>query len=472
MGATFRNYEPDQSFLFPQSPREWLPADHLAFFVMDVVASLDLKPILRHYDVKPVLDEQGQSAGERVTSGRGQPAYDPRMMTALLVYAYATGTPSSRQIEKKCLEDVAFRVVSANQKPDHSTMAEFRKVHLKALAGLFLQVLKLCQKTGLVKLGHVALDGTKVKANASKHKAMSYGRMVKREEELQQEIAELLKQAEETDHAEDGTHGKGKRGDELPEELARRESRLAKIQEAKAALEAEAQAEAERIRREHEEQQKRRKDHDEPPKPGRPPNPSEVPADKAQRNFTDPESRIMKNSDKAFIQGYNAQAAVDHERQVIVAIEVTQQAADAPHLNLMVEQVRVNTGETPRQLSADAGYFSEENVKGLEAKNIDPYIAAERLKHGQPPPEPQGPLSEDATRKDRMIRKLRTATARAIYALRKVTVEPVFGQIRTRGLVRFWLRGLQNVKAEWALWCTGHNLLKLFRNGRFAMNTS
>jgi transposase len=459
-------------FLFPQSPREWLPADHLAFFVMDVVASLDLREILRHYDFKPVLDEHGQVAGERVKSSRGQPAYDPRMMTSLLVYAYVTGTPSSRQIEKKCLEDVAFRVVSANQKPDHSTMAEFRKVHLKALAGLFLQVLKLCQKTGLVKLGHVALDGTKVKANASKHKAMSYERMLKREEELKQEIEDLLKRAEEADQAEDGTYGKGKRGDELPQELARRETRLAKIQEAKAALEAEAKAEAERIRKADEEERQRRERDGEPPKPGKKPEPSEVPKDKAQRNFTDPESRIMKNSDKAFIQGYNAQAVVDHEHQVIVACEVTNQAADAPHLNPMVEQVEANTGQKPRQLSADAGYFSEENVKGLEANDIDPYIAAERLKHGEPPPAPQGRLSEDATLKDRMIRKLRTTTARAIYALRKVTVEPVFGQIRTRGLIRFWLRGLHSVKVEWALWCTGHNLLKLFRSGRLALNTS
>ena len=391
MSAPFRAYEPDQTFLFPQSPREWLPADHLAFFVMDVVASLDLREILRHYDFKPVVDEHGRVVGESVKSGRGQPAYDPRMMTALLVYAYVTGTPCSRQIEKKCLEDVAFRVVSANQKPDHSTMAEFRKVHLKALAGLFLQVLKLCQKTGLVKLGHVALDGTKVKANASKHKAMSYGRMLQREEELKQEIAELLKRAEETDHAEDETYGKGKRGDELSQELAWRETRLVKIQEAK--------------------------------------------------------------------------AAVDHEHQVIVACEVTNPAADAPHLSSMVEQIETNTGERPKDLSADAGYFSDQNVKGLETEGIDPYIAAERFKHGERPPEPQGPIPPDASRKEQMIRKLRTVAGRAAYALRKVTVEPVFGQIRTRGLVRFWMRGLQKVRDEWALWCTGHNLLKLFRNG-------
>ena len=471
MSAPFRSYEPDQTFLFPQSPREWLPADHLAFFLMDVVASLDLSELLRHYDFKPVLDERGQVTGERVKSSRGQPGYDPRMMTALLVYAYVTGTPASRQIEKKCLEDVAFRVVSANQKPDHSTVAEFRKVHLKALAGLFLQVLKLCQKTGLVKLGHVALDGTKVKANASKHKAMSYGRMLKREEELKQEIAELLKRAEEADEVEDRMYGKGERGDELPQDLARRETRLAKIQEAKVALEEEAKAEAERIRKVDEEERQRRDRDGDPPKPGKKPEPSEVPKDKAQRNFTDPESRIMKNSDKAFIQGYNAQAAVDHAHQVIVACEVTNQAADAPHLKPMVAQVKENTGRVPKELSADAGYFSEDNLQALKAREIDALVAAERLKHGEKPPAPRGRIPQGMTMKERMIRKLRTVAGRAAYALRKVTVEPVFGQIRTRGLLRFWLRGLAKVKAEWALWCTGHNLLKLFRSGRFVADT-
>lgn len=469
MSAPFRRYEPHQAFLFPQSPCEWLPADHLAFFVMDVVGSLDLKEILRPYDFKPQLDEHGQVVGECVKSSRGQPAYDPLMMTALLVYAYVTGTPSSRQIEKKGVEDVAFRVISANQRPDHSTIAEFRKVHLKALAGLFLQVLKLCQKAGLVKLGHVALDGTKVKANASKHKAMSYGYMVKREAELKQEIDELLRRAEEVDRAEDTQYGKGKRGDELPEELARRESRLAKIQEAKAALEAEAKAEAEQKRREEEEERKRREREGEPPKPGKPPTISEVPKDKAQRNFTDPQSRIMKNSDKAFIQGYNAQAAVDHEHQVIVACEVTNQAADAPHLEPMVERIEANMGRRPVEFSADAGYFSEDNVKALEERGIEAYVAAERLKHGEKPPAPRGRIPDDATPKERMIRKLRTMAGRAAYALRKITVEPVFGQTRTRGLARFWLRGLANVKAEWSLWCTTHNLLKLFRSGRFAV---
>ena len=241
-------YDPDQSLLFPPNLKDWLPSGHLAYFILDLIATLDLKEIYAHYDFKPVVDEKGNVIGECAKSNRGRPAYDPRMMTSLLLYGYVTGTVSSRQLEKKCQEDVAFRVLSANQKPDHETISEFRRVHLKALAGVFLQVLKLCQKAGLVKLGHVALDGTKVKANASKHKAMSYGYMQKREDELKKEIDDLMRRAEQTDHDEDDRHGRGKRGDELPDELARRESRLKKIQEAKAALEAEVKAEAQRIR--------------------------------------------------------------------------------------------------------------------------------------------------------------------------------------------------------------------------------
>jgi len=466
MSAPFRSYEPDQAFLFPPSPRDWLPTNHLAYFVMDVVASLDLKEILAYYDTKAVRDDEGSVGDEVAKSGRGQPAYDPRMMTALLLYAYVTGRPSSRQIEQCCREDVAFRVISANQQPDHSTIAEFRKVHLRALAKLFLQVLRLCRQAGLVKLGHVALDGTKVKANASKHKAMSYGRMLKTEAELQEEVEKLLRRAEEADAQEIP------KIEELSGELARRESRLRKIQEAKAALEAEAKAEAGRIRREHEEEQKRRRDSGEPPKPGRTPNPPESPEDKAQRNFTDPESRIMKNSDKAFIQGYNAQAVVDAGHQVIVACDVTNQAADAPHLEPMVDEVRGNLDAYPHEVSADAGYFSEDNVEALEARSIDAYVAAERLKHGETPAAPRGRIPKNLTLKERMLRKLRTRAGRALYALRKITVEPVFGQIRTRGLMRFWLRGVENVKREWALWCTGHNLLKLFRGRAAALNSS
>ena len=463
MSAPFRPYEPDQILLFPPNPREWLPAGHVAYFILDVIPQLDLKAIYAYYDMEPVVDESGKVVGTRAKSGRGYPAYEPTMMVGLLLYGYVTGVVSSRQIERKCHEDVAFRVIAGNQAPDHDTVSNFRKVHLEGLKELFLQVLKLCQKAGLVKLGHVALDGTKVKANASKHKAMSYGHMVKKEAQLKGEIEDLMRRAEEADEGEDARYGKGKRGDELPEELTRRESRLRKIQEAKAALEAEAKAQAEERRRQEEEDRQQRERDGKPPKPGKKPEISEVPGEKAQRNFTDPESRIMKNSDKAFIQGYNAQAAVDHDHQVIVAADVSPMAADAPHLKPMVAEVKENMGKRPEELSADAGYFSEENVKELEREHIDPLIAAERKKHGEEGLAPPGPLPEGATVKERMIRKLRTVAGRAAYALRKVTVEPVFGQIRTRGLIRFWLRGLRNVKAEWSLWCTGHNLMKLYR---------
>jgi transposase len=463
MSAPFRAYEPDQMLLFPPSPREWLPEGHVAYFILDVVGSLDLRGILAYYDVEAIRDEKGEVVGQRVKSSRGYPAYDPRMMTGVLLYGYVTGVVSSRQIEKRCTEDVAFRVISGNQKPDHDTIATFRRIHLQALQGLFVQVLELCEEAGLVKLGHVALDGTKVKANASKHTAMSYGRMKEKEEHLKREIEGLLARAEEADRAEDAKYGKGKRGDELPEELARRESRLQKIQEAKARLEARAKAEAEAKRRAEEEDRKRREEEGEPPKPGKKAEISEVPKDKAQENFTDPESRIMKNADKAFIQGYNAQAAVDHEHQVIVACEVSNQAADGPHLEAMIQKVEENTGSRPEEVSADAGYFSEANVEALQTRGIEPLIAAERLKHGETPPAARGRIPKEATLKERMIRKLRTVAWRARYALRKVTVEPVFGQIRTRGLVRFWLRGLRKVKGEWSLWCTGHNLVKLHR---------
>jgi len=232
MSAPFRPYEPDQILLFPPNAHDWLPKDHLAYFLLDVVRELDLGRIYAYYDMKPLLDPQGKVIGVQAKSGRGYPGYDPRMMVGILLYGYVTGAVSSRQIQRKCVEDVAFRVIAGNQAPDHDTIANFRKVHLGSLKALFLDVLQLCQKAGLVKLGHVALDGTKVKANASKHKAMSYGHMVKRERELQQEIDEILKRADEADLAEDQRYGKGKRGDELPEELARRESRLSKIREA------------------------------------------------------------------------------------------------------------------------------------------------------------------------------------------------------------------------------------------------
>jgi len=467
MSAPFRPYDTNQQFLLPPNLREWLAPEHRAYFIMDVVAELNLSAIYRYYDFVPVKNEQGEVVGERAKTNRGMPAYEPRMMVTLLFYAYVNGTPGSRVIEKKCQEDVAFRILSGNQQPDHTVISEFRRVHLKALRELFVQVLQLCQKVGLLNLGDVALDGTKVKANASKHKAMSYDRMVTKEAELKAEVEGLLRQAEQVDEEEDRKYGKGKRGDELPEELARRESRLKKIQEAKAALEQEAKEAAEQKRQEREELEKQAQEEGRNV-PGKPPQISEEPDPKAQKNFTDPESRIMKNSDKAFIQGYNAQAAVTKKAQIIVGCEVTAQAADAPHAVRMADQVRENTGSYPKRMMEDAGYFSEENVRAYEERGIEPFIATGRQKHSEKPAAAApGPIPKKATIKDRMKRKLSTAAGRAIYALRKVIVEPVFGQIRTRGLVRFWLRGLEKVNGEWSLWCTTHNLMKLFRSGRF-----
>ena len=410
--------------------RDWLPSDHLAYFISDVVDNLDLSAIMERY------------VGEE----RGYPPYHPAMMVKVLLYAYCTGVASSRKIEKHLCEDIAFRVLAANNTPDFRTISDFRKDHLKALAGLFLQVLKLCQKAGLVKLGHVALDGTKIKANASKHKAMSYKRMKEKESRLEAEVAELLKKAESVDEEEDQRYGKGKKGDELPKELAFRESRLKKIQEAKAALEAEARLEGE-------------KKPDKNDGDGTPP-------DKAQRNFTDPDSHIMPASGgKHFIQAYNAQAAVDSAKQVIVAAEVTNKPTDRGQAEPMMEIVKSNTGQLPCQMSADAGYFSSDAVSNLTALGMDVYMPPDKIGHRFTlPPAPRGPIPQCLSLADRMRRKLRTKKGKVCYGLRKELPEPVFGQIKqVRGFDHFLLRGLENVSSEWKVICTGHNLLKLFR---------
>jgi hypothetical protein len=368
------------------------------------------------------------------------------MMVKVLLYAYCTGVTSSRKIEKRLCEDIAFRVLAANNTPDFRTISDFRKAHLKALAGLFLQVLKLCQKAGLVKLGHVALDGTKIKANASKHKAMSYKRMKEEEARLEAEVAELLKKAESVDEEEDQWYGKGKKGDELPKELAFRESRLKKIQEAKAALEAEARLEGE-------------KKPDKNDGDGTPP-------DKAQRNFTDPDSHIMPASGgKHFIQAYNAQAAVDSANQIIVAAEVTNKPTDRGQAEPMMEIVKVNVGQLPCQMSADAGYFSSDAVSNLTALGMDVYMPPDKIGHRFTlPPAPRGRIPQCLSIADRMRRKLRTKKGKERYGLRKELPEPVFGQIKqVRGFDHFLLRGLENVSSEWKVICTGHNLLKLFR---------
>ena len=454
MGKTFRPYELNQRLLLPPDMREWLPEGHLALFVSDVVDALDLSAIFAAYE------------GEE----RGQPPYHPAMMVKLLVYAYCTGKPSSRKIERATYEDVAYRVLAADQHPDHDSIAAFRQRPLQALAGLFVQVLRLCQEAGLVQLGHVALDGTKIKANASQHKAMSYARMCAAEQELAQEVARLLAQAQAVDADEDARYGAGRRGDELPAELARRESRLAKIRAAKAALEEEAQARAARqaeaaqaklIERAQQEAATGKKALGRPPTV---PDPAQAtPEPTAQRNFTDPESRIMKMADGSFHQCFNGQVATQADTGVIVGAQMSNVAPDVGHLLSVLDDVIGNSGRPPRQVVADAGYWSEDNAAGVAERDVDGFIATGRTKHNEPvPAPPRGRIPASATPKERMARKLRTKRGKAIYARRKVDVEPVIGQMKGRqnaGRVR--LRGLDGATGEWLLHCLCHNVLKL-----------
>ena len=460
MSKTFRPYTLNQRLLLPPDLREWLPEGHLALFVSDVVDALDLSALF-------VVYEQGD--------GRGQPPYDPALMVKLLVYAYCTGKPSSRQIERATYEEVPYRVLAADQHPDHDSLADFRKRHLAALANLFTQVLRLCQATGLVKLGHVALDGTKVKANASKHKAMSYGRMAAAEQKLEEEVQRLLVQAAAVDSTEDARYGQGQRGDALPAELARRESRLRKIREAKAALEHEAKAVAEAAaaaaqaklaaRQQYEAETGQKAKGRAPTVP----DPAQArPEAKAQRNFTDPDSRLMKDgASKAFEQAYNAQAAVDSQAQIIVAAAVTQDANDKQQLVPMLLAVQENMGQLPEKASADTGFFSEANLTAKAVAGVDLYVPPERSHHTTPGASaPAATPAEDSVR-EQMRHKLNTPEGQAVYKMRKAIVEPVFGQIKDgRGFRRFSFRGLVQVGAEWTLICLTHNLLKLFRGRR------
>ena len=437
----FREYCPDQPMFLPLDVKDWLPEDHLVYFLRDVVESVDLRAIYRKYDCRK----------------GGQPAYHPAMMVTLLLYSYCVGIPSSRKIERQTYDSVAFRVLSAGQHPDHDTIAAFRQIHLKELAGLFVQVLRLCQKAGLVKLGHVALDGTKVRANASKHKANSYDRMEKKESELRAEVERLLADAAATDEEEDLEYGKGKKAEDLPKELRFKQGRLRKLQEAKRALEEEAKAEAEAKRQEMEAKGKQG------------PPPPDKPEPTAQRNYTDPDSRIMLDgATKSFEQSYNCEAAVDGESQIIVGCHVTQQANDKQQLVPLLEEVVDNLdGALPRRVSADSGFFSEANVAYLQEHGIDGYVATERTKHSKPVvAAARGRIPGKATVRERMARKLRTLRGRATYSKRKQIVEPVFGQMKEcRGLRRFLMRGVEKVSGEWDLMCLTHNLLKLFRSG-------
>jgi transposase len=447
MSKQFRPWNPDQSFLFPPAPRDWLPENHLIYFLLDVVPQMDLQPILRPYQAEE----------------RGQPPYHPTMLVTLLLYGYATGTFSSRRLMGRCETDVAFRVIVGEDIPDFRTISDFRKRHLAALEGLFVDVLRLCAQAGLVKVGRIALDGSKVKANASRHKAMSYDYMLKEEQRLKEEIRSLLAQAAEADQAEDRTYGRDRRGDELPEELTRREGRLQRIREAKAALEAEAREQARAAEAERQREGK--------PPSGKDPEQAK-PEPKAQYNFTDPDSHIMKVSNKGWDQCLNAEIAVN-ENQIIVAADVTDETNDKQQVRPMVEQTRQNVAaagvtEKVKEMVADSGFYSEANVEYLEGEGIDPYIATERLKHHEEvPAAPRGRCPQGMTAKQRMARKLRTKRGRERYARRKAMVEPVFGQVKqARGFRQFLLRGRKKMRAEWRLVSLTHNLLKLWRHER------
>lgn len=455
---TFRPYDPDQVLLLAPVLQEWVPEGDLAHFVSDLVESgaLDLSAIYAAYEEE-----------------RGYPPYDPRLMVKLLLYGYATGVVSSRKLERATYRDVAVRMLCADQHPDYRSIARFRARHLEALGELFVQALRLCREARLVGLGTLALDGTKLRANASRHKAMSYERMGKAEAQLEAEIAviranvrALFEEAEAVDAEEDERYGPDQRGDELPEELRRREQRLQRIREAKAALEAEA-AEREAARRAALQAQGRKP---RAPRDGRDPS---RPKPGAQRNFTDPDSKIMKTADGAYHQCYSGQAVVDSKAQVIVACEVSDEAPDVRQLEPMLDQLTDNLdaigAELPADatLSADAGYFSEDNVRVTAAHGLDPHIATGRFKHSEPqPPAPRGRIPRNATAKQRMARKLRTKKGRAVYSRRKAIVEPVFGQIDTvQNGRRLLLRGKPAARAQWRFTCAVHNLLKLHRAG-------
>lgn len=448
----FRAFDPDQVFLLPPSLDEWLPSEHLARFVADLVDEhLDLSRIYASY-----------------CEGRGAPPYDPRLMVRLLVYGYTTGVRSSRAIEKACTDIVAFRWLAAGAGPDYRSIARFRRRHLAALGHLFVQALALCQAAGMVKLGQVALDGTKVRANASKRKAMSYARMSEKEKILAQQVSELLADAEGLDKSEDAQYGKDKRGDELPAELARRESRLAKIGQAKAALEAEAAAAA--AEKAAAKARQRGLDEEDVAERAAEAAGTAEPKPKAQRNFTDPESKIMLTGDGSFAQCYNAQAVVDAAHQVIIATDVGDGAADVNTLIPMTEQATANTGQAPQRMLADAGYCSAANLAAAatvtEETGTEFFIATGRQRRGEPAPiAPRGPIPKDATAKQRMTRKLATKNGRAVYARRKVIVEPVFGQMGTlQNGKQLLLRGLEAVTGEWLLLAACHNLRKLHRH--------
>jgi transposase len=421
MGKTFREWNPEQGMMFPATPMDFVAKEDLVMFIRSLV--------LEQLDLSQIMDQYQEE--------RGHPPFHPVMMTALLLYSYCQGIYSSRRIFKACRQRVDFLALTGMQKPDHRTINLFRQRHLKVLAGLFNQVLQLCDKAGLVKLGHVALDGTRVRANASKQKSMSYGRMKRAEKELRAEVERWFQEAERQDREEDELYGVDKSGDELPDWVWNKQERLKKIQQAKAELEAEAKAEAERGR--------------DPNKTGHKPKPTGIPTDKVQRNLTDCDSRLIKSGD-TFIQGYNAQAAVDSHCQVIVAQTLTNSGSDMHQMIPLLKQIPRHLKRQAKEISADSGYCSELNLKALKKRHVRGYVSTR--------------LHRKHRKVGRWVQRMRQRIAqgarRSRYRLRKQIVEPVFGQIKhARNFQQFLLRGQEKVAGEWSLLCTAHNLLKL-----------
>ena len=450
----FRPWQPEQGQLLPQYTRQVLGEKHLACFFADLAEVLDFSPILKAY-----------------TKECGQPAYHPVMMTLLLMYAYSRGVSSSREIERRCETDLGFRYLSGGEKPDHDTLCAFRVKHLEAFRALFVDTLRVAQEAGLKKVGHLSVDGTKVKAAASKHKAMSYGRMQESIQKLDEQVKRLLEEAAALDEQEQARYGKGSRGDELPEEFNNLVTRAEKLKQARDRLEAdkkvalavEKEKRIEKIRKAQQEleEEARQKAQAQGEKA------EEAVVDpKAQRNFTDPQSRIMPR-DGSFQQSYNAQVAVDADTQLIVAQEVGQSPNDVRQLEPMVSQVQANTGLVPQQLSADSGYFCREDIEKVQAMGVEPFVAVGRAQHGQEPEAaPRGRIAKGLSFKERMGRKLRTKKGKRAYARRKVTAEPVIGQVKNGVLKRFSLRGLFKVRGEFSLACAVHNLKKLWNTGQ------
>ena len=424
---TFIEFDADQSFLLAKNPRDWIPRDHFVFFIEDTVQKLDLSAIYASYK-----------------DGVGAPPYDPRMMTSILIYGYSRGIRSSRKLERACVEDMTFRVLAAQNQPDHSRISAFRKRHLAALEGLFTQVLVLCHEEGIVKLQHVAIDGTKVRANASKRKSMTLIRLTQEREKIKKEVQRWLKEAEEIDEKEDAEQGDERAEYKMPPELADKKTRLKRIEDALKRL-----------------KEREQKDIDENPARR-----DKKPRDKAQYNFVDPDSRIMPDgADKTtFVQAYNMQAAVDSHRQIIVAYTIAQNPIDNPQLPNVIATIENNLDKLPEEISADAGYGSDANLNLLDDLGVDAFVSTTKHKRDLITHDaPKGRIPRGMTLRDRMARKLKTKRGHERYALRKQIVEPVFGQMKeARGFRRFLLRGVEKARGAWSLACTVHNPLKLF----------